>query len=105
MWTKHYKRNNISLTVFRGIVLSFIVYFTNHAIRGSDGLYATRSLENALSDRLDFLLKLRDSRNKMEHKVKLLSDGSLEKDILDEKARYSLNLSRTDEIVLFYPDL
>ena len=30
-----------------------------------------------------------------------MSDGSLEKDMLDEKARYSLNVSRSDEIVIF----
>jgi len=30
-----------------------------------------------------------------------MSDGSLEKDILDEKARYALNVSRSDEIVIF----
>ena len=37
----------------------------------------------------------------LEREVALMSDGSLEKDILDEKARYALNVSRVDEIVIF----
>jgi cell division protein FtsB len=33
--------------------------------------------------------------------VHLMSDGSLDKDMLDEIARYQLNVSRSDEIVIF----
>jgi cell division protein FtsB len=33
--------------------------------------------------------------------VALLSDGSMDKDMLDEKARLQLNFSRADEIVIF----
>ena len=40
-------------------------------------------------------------RKELEREVALMSDGSLEKDILDEKARYALNVSRVDEIVIF----
>ena len=36
-----------------------------------------------------------------EREVSLMSDGTLEKDMLDEKARYALNVSRSDEIVIF----
>ena len=37
----------------------------------------------------------------IEQQVALLSDGSLDKDMLDEKARYQLNMSRADEVVIF----
>ena len=37
-----------------------------------------------------------------EKEVQLMSDGSLERDMLDEKARLALNMSRSDEIVIFH---
>ncbi|WCM57888.1 septum formation initiator family protein [Candidatus Liberibacter asiaticus] len=65
---------------------------------------ANKSLEKSLIERERFLSELKENRSRLERKVKLMSDGSLEKDLLDEKARYSLNLSRSDEIILFYSD-
>ncbi|MGO6904352.1 septum formation initiator family protein, partial [Rhizobium ruizarguesonis] len=44
---------------------------------------------------------LKAKREHLENQVALLSDGSLDKDMLDEKARYQLNMSRADEIVVF----
>ncbi|WP_244464429.1 septum formation initiator family protein [Candidatus Liberibacter africanus] len=85
------------------IAFCSVVYFTNHAI-GNYGLKATTILEKSLIKRKEFLSTLQENRSKLERKVKFMSDGSLEKDLLDEKARYNLNLSRGDEIILFYSD-
>ncbi len=48
------------------------------------------------------LSELVAKRKTLEREVALMSDGSLERDILDEKARFSLNMSRADEIVIFH---
>ncbi|MBY7649243.1 MAG: cell division protein [Candidatus Liberibacter europaeus] len=104
MWDKYYKKDVMYITIFRIISVSVIIYFVNHTIEGDYGLRATKSLEESLIKREISLAELRETRAKLEHKIKLLSDGFLEKDLLDEKARFNLNLSRTDEIVLFLFD-
>ncbi|MBA5723799.1 septum formation initiator family protein [Candidatus Liberibacter sp.] len=101
MLTKHHKKSEITRIVLRAISIASIIYFGNHAIRGDYGLYATEILKKRLTEYESSLSELRKTRAKLEHKVKLLSDGSLERDMLDEKARYNLNLSRSDEIILF----
>ncbi|CAL9914428.1 putative cell division protein [Candidatus Liberibacter solanacearum] len=104
MWTRHYKKSKFFRIVFRVIAFFSVIYFINHAIKDDCGLEATKSLEKSLIERERFLFELQEVRSKLERKVKLMSDGSLEKDLLDEKARYNLNLSRSDEIILFYPN-
>lgn len=46
------------------------------------------------------LAKLTQARVALERQVELMSDGSLERDMIDEISRYQLNMSRTDEIVI-----
>ncbi|MEG8098684.1 FtsB family cell division protein [Candidatus Liberibacter brunswickensis] len=102
MWTRYYKKNKLARVIFLVTSFCFIIYFINHAIIGDYGLKATKVLKKSLVERKEFLTNLQEARYKLEFKVKLMRDGSLEKDLLDEKARYNLNLSRGDEIILFY---
>ena len=46
------------------------------------------------------LAALRDESSELKSRVKLLLDGSIEYDMLDEQARYHLNLIQDDEIVI-----
>ena len=39
----------------------------------------------------------------LEQRVRLMHDGTLEKDMLDEQARRALNLSQADEITIMLP--
>jgi len=45
-------------------------------------------------------LALQEESSELKSRVKLLVDGSIEYDMLDEQARYHLNLIQNDEIVL-----
>ena len=47
------------------------------------------------------LATLEDRRQDLERKVMLLSDGAVEADMLDERARLLLNVAREDEVVYF----
>ena len=51
-----------------------------------------------LSERL---ATLSERRQHLERKVMLLSDGAVEADMLDERARFLLNVAREDEVVYF----
>lgn len=46
------------------------------------------------------LAALREDSAELKSRVKLLLDGSIEYDMLDEQARYHLNLIQDDEIVI-----
>ncbi|RWX75590.1 septum formation initiator family protein [Neorhizobium lilium] len=101
MWTKHHKQRRFGRLVIPAITVAFVSYFGYHCIHGDLGLIATEKFEQQRLDREKDLSKLTEKRQQLERQVSLMSDGSLEKDMLDEIARYQLNVSRPDEIVIF----
>ena len=46
------------------------------------------------------LAGLKVTREKLASRVRLLKDGNIERDMLDEQARYQLNFLHEDEIVI-----
>ncbi|MGF9691224.1 septum formation initiator family protein [Rhizobium sp. 0TCS1.26] len=101
MWTKHHKQRKLGRLVLPAITIAFLGYFGYHSVHGELGLIATEKFERVRLERAADLAKLVERREALERQVQLLSDGSLEKDMLDETARYQLNVSRADEIVIF----
>jgi cell division protein FtsB len=102
MWTKHHKKRHFGRLVMPALTVAFLSYFGYHSLHGELGLNAGKEFERQRVERQGELAKLVASRKELERQVQLMSDGSLEKDILDEKARYELNVSRADEIVIFH---
>ena len=105
MWTRHHKSRIYGRLVVPVIAACFMSYFVYHSIHGDYGLIAGERFEahKALNERK--LKKLVAEREEMERHVKMLSDGSLMKDAIDEQARYALNLLKPDEIVIFERNL
>jgi cell division protein FtsB len=101
MWTKQHKRRYSGRFITPILAVAFCSYFGYHSIHGDLGLNATKAFEARRIEREAQLADLVKTRKELERQVALMSDGSLEKDMLDEKARYSLNVSRADEIVIF----
>jgi cell division protein FtsB len=102
MWTKHHKKRKLGRFVMPLIAVAFLSYFGYHSIHGEFGLKATEKFDRQRVERQARLDKLTEQRKTLEKEVALLSDGSLERDMLDEKARFGLNMSRADEIVIFH---
>ncbi|WEZ83639.1 septum formation initiator family protein [Rhizobium sp. 32-5/1] len=102
MWTKHHKKRKLGRFVMPLITVAFLSYFGYHSIHGDFGLRATEMFDRQRTERQARLSELVAQRETLEREVALMSDGSLERDILDEKARFSLNMSRADEIVIFH---
>jgi cell division protein FtsB len=100
MWTRHHKKRRFGRLVVPAITVAFVSYFSYHSIHGSFGLEAGEQFERSRVERTAELKTLRDIRVSLERQVELLSDGSLERDMIDEMARYQLNVSRVDEIVI-----
>jgi cell division protein FtsB len=84
------------------ITAAFLSYFSYHSIHGDLGLKATEVFDRQRLERQATLKDLVEKRELLEKEVSLLSDGSMERDMLDEKARFGLNMSRADEIVIFH---
>ncbi|MCA0255666.1 MAG: septum formation initiator family protein [Proteobacteria bacterium] len=101
MWTKHHRERKFGRLIFPAVTIAFLSYFGYHSVHGSFGLEATKEFERQRVERAAELASLVTKRKALERQVELLSDGNLEHDILDEKARYQLNMSRADEIVIF----
>lgn len=105
MNTRFRKRKAYGRLVVPVLALVCLSYFGFHAWYGTFGLESTGHLEQrrlALVTQLD---TLRFQREELERRVALMSDGSLEADILDERARYMLNVARRDEVVYFHPSV
>jgi cell division protein FtsB len=101
MWTRHHKKRKFGRFVLPAITVAFLSYFGYHSVHGDLGLIATEEFERQRVSRAEDLARLTAKREALERQVQLMSDGSLEKDMLDEIARYQLNVSRSDEIVIF----
>jgi cell division protein FtsB len=102
MWTKHHKKRKLGRFVLPVITVAFLSYFSYHSLHGDFGLNAMEDLERQRITRQARLDVLVSHRQTLEKEVALMSDGSLERDMLDEKARFGLNMSRSDEIVIFH---
>ena len=102
MWTKHHKKRRLGRFIVPAITIAFLSYFSYHSVHGDFGLRAMEKFERTRVIRQAKLDVLIEERKRLEREVSLMSDGSLERDMLDEKARFALNMSRADEIVIFH---
>ncbi|MGC9420206.1 MAG: FtsB family cell division protein [Rhodovulum sp.] len=94
------KRPAWGALIFLGIGCSLAMYFTFAAVQGDFGLFRRIQLE-ADADRLQAeKAKLEADLADFENRTKRLSDGYLDLDLLDERARIVLGLIRADEIVI-----
>ena len=76
------------------------VYFFHHSLSGRYGWEAQQVMQEK-AIQLDYRLAgLRIKRDQLQTRVLLLKNGSIERDMLDEQARYHLNLLGTDEIAI-----
>jgi cell division protein FtsB len=77
-----------------------MAYFGYHAWSGRYGIESMRRLEDE-AVRLEFeLAAIKLRRQALEAKVMLLRDGSIERDMLDEQARNTLNVLKPDELAI-----
>lgn len=67
---------------------------------GRHGLYSHQEAVAHAAELEHKLFALQAESNELKKRVRLLMDGSIEYDMLDEQARYHLNLIQADEIVI-----
>lgn len=77
-----------------------IFYLTFHVLSGERGIYALLKEERRLELLKTELADVQAKRKMLEHRVRLLSDSSLDLDLLDERTRLLLNEAGKDEMVI-----
>ena len=100
MWTRQHRRRNTGRLIVPFISAAFLAYFGFHAYHGEFGIYSKYRFEARMAELQAELATVKGERVEMEHRVQLLHDGTLEKDMLDEQARKALNFSQPDEITI-----
>jgi cell division protein FtsB len=103
MWTRQHKKRNTGALIVPAIAAVFLSYFGFHAFNGEYGIYSKYRLEERVAALESNLEVVKTQRIRLERRVQLLHDGTLEKDMLDEHARRALNLALPDEVVIMRP--
>ncbi len=79
-----------------------IIYAGYHALQGDRGLKAWSALNQKIVDAKAKRATATDTRKRLELRVSMLRERSLDLDLLEERARWTLNLSRRGDIVIMY---
>ncbi|OQM75952.1 FtsB family cell division protein [Manganibacter manganicus] len=103
MWTRQHKQRNTGRLIIPTLCAAFLAYFGFHAYHGEYGIYSKYRLQARTANLEEQLAAVKARRADLEHRVALLHDGTLEKDMLDEQARKALNLSKPNEIIVMTP--
>jgi cell division protein FtsB len=77
-----------------------IFYFGVNALTGERGLLQGASREATLAEQTHKLRDLRAEREQLETEVRLLSDNSLSRDLLEEEARRMLGFAGPSDYVI-----
>ena len=75
-------------------------YFVYHVIHGDRGLIAWLQLSQKLVTARLEVAETKIQWRTLEHRVSLLHPGSLDRDMLDERARVMLNYGHAEDIVI-----
>ena len=76
-------------------------YFAYHAVEGDYGLFALGKLQDRVKSLESELAAARQERERMDSHVALMRPESLDRDMIDERARQALNMSDAKDIVVF----
>ncbi len=103
MWTRQRRHNSLPRLILPVSTVLFLSYFGYHALYGGNGLYSKHIVEEQIKDLQARHEVLRAAREALQKEVALLSDGTVEKDMLDEQARRALNVAQPGELVILRP--
>ena len=100
MWTRQRKKTHTGALIVPAVTAVFLAYFGFHAYHGQYGIYSKYHLKERVALLEGRLERVQAERMHLEQRVRLLHDGTLEKDMLDELARRALNVTLADEVVI-----
>ena len=78
-------------------------YFAFHVVHGDRGLIAWWDIKQRVAAARQILAVSRAERETLERRVRLLNPGSLDADMLEERARLMLNYGHAYDIIILDP--
>ena len=100
MSTRQKQNSRVAPLILPAICAALVAYFVYHAWNGRFGVAALEALDTE-AVRLEFeLAGLKAERTTLAHRVNLLGDGALERDMLDEQSRELLGLVSPGEVLV-----
>ncbi len=75
-------------------------YFAFHAFNGDHGIFANKRYEERVTELKAELFSLKGEREQLEHRISLLKPESLDPDMLEERARDTLNLAHPRDVMV-----
>ena len=94
------KRTSLARFIAPLMTLVILGYFGFHAFNGQYGIRANIVMQKQMVKLENRLAERTATRERLEKRVALLRDGSLERDMVDQYVRGQLNMLREDEIVI-----
>ncbi len=83
--------------IFGALVVGYLGY---HMVQGQYGVMAYLQMQAKVARAETIEAQLRDEREVLEARVTLLRPDSLDRDMLEERARVMLNYARPDDLVI-----
>jgi len=80
-----------------------VLYFASHAFEGDRGALAWMQLRQKITDAEDVLSRTVEKRQELAMRVSQLRTGSLDPDLLDERARIMAGLAHSSDLIIFPP--
>lgn len=82
---------------------AFLAYIGYHAVQGNRGLIAWWNLRYEIEKTNFELAEVTGAKRALEHRVALLRPDSLDRDMLEERARLMLGATGPDDIIVPLP--
>lgn len=92
--------NGIKTTVKMSMIALALAYFGYHAISGENGFLSYMRIKKQYLMQSEILIDLKEKFCNMERDVKLISDKSLDIDLLEERCRIVLNYSDANDCII-----
>lgn len=92
--------NNIKSIIKMSAIAIALAYFIFHAVSGENGLVSYVRTKKLVAVQEEKLLKISEELKSLKRNTELLSDKTLDLDILEERCRIILNYSNPDESVV-----
>ena len=80
-----------------------VLYFVSHAFEGDRGALAWMQLHQRIADAVVTLDATEARRQELSARVSQLRAGSLDPDLLDERARIMAGLVHPSDLMIYYP--
>ena len=103
MWTRQHRPRRTGRLIVPALAVAVLSYFGYHVYHGEFGINSKDQLRARAAVLQAELDEVHGQRVALENKVRMLHDGTIDKDMLDEQARQALNLSHADEVTIMLP--